>query len=158
MPKEAIDGLGGSHRPSHQISIASASVITEAKKPTVIMLSSTSAVIDKSRYFLRTSCTLSQSSRIMADWAIKNDIKKIVTLVTDFAPGHEAEGVFRDGYLAAGGQIAEAGPLLFEPLRSTIRKYAMDDPGRAVRIAPAELKADAPLVGAVAMALQSLNR
>jgi branched-chain amino acid transport system substrate-binding protein len=88
--------------------LASASLITEAKKPTVIMLSSTSAVIDKSLYFLRTSCTLSQSSRIMADWAIKNDIKKIVTLVTDFSPGHEAEAVFRDGYLAAGGQIAEA--------------------------------------------------
>jgi branched-chain amino acid transport system substrate-binding protein len=39
---------------------ASAALITEAKKPTVIMLSSTSAVIDKSPYFLRTSCTLSQ--------------------------------------------------------------------------------------------------
>jgi branched-chain amino acid transport system substrate-binding protein len=81
--------------------LASASLITEAKKPTVIMLSSTSAVIDKSPYFLRTSCTLSQSSRIMADWAIKNDIKKVVTLVSDFSPGHEAEATFKDGYLAA---------------------------------------------------------
>jgi branched-chain amino acid transport system substrate-binding protein len=88
--------------------LASASLITEAKKPTVIMLSSTSAVIDKSPYFLRTSCTLSQSSGIMADWAIRNDIKKVVTLVTDFSPGHEAEAVFKDRYLAAGGQIAEA--------------------------------------------------
>src|SRR5262245_10280949 len=79
--------------------LASASLITEARKPTVIMLSSTSAVIDKSPYFLRTSCTLSQSSRIMADWAIKNDIKKVVTLVSDFSPGHEAEATFKDGYL-----------------------------------------------------------
>jgi branched-chain amino acid transport system substrate-binding protein len=39
---------------------ASASLLTEAKKPTVIMLSSTSAVIDKSPYFVRTSCTLAQ--------------------------------------------------------------------------------------------------
>ena len=69
--------------------LAGASLITDAKKPTVIMLSSTSAVIDKSPYFLRTSCTLSQSSGIMADWAIRNDIKKVVTLVTDFSPGHE---------------------------------------------------------------------
>jgi branched-chain amino acid transport system substrate-binding protein len=58
---------------------ASAALISEAKKPTVIMLSSTSAVIDKSPYFVRTSCTLSQSSAIMADWAIKNDVKKVVT-------------------------------------------------------------------------------
>ena len=87
---------------------ASAALITEAKKPTVIMLSSTSAVIDKSPYFLRTSCTLSQSSGIMADWAIKNDVKKVVTMVSDFSPGHEAEAVFKERYLAAGGQIAEA--------------------------------------------------
>ena len=55
---------------------ASAPIITEAKMPTVIMLSSTSAVIDKSPYFVRTSCTMAQSSVIIADWAIKNGIKE----------------------------------------------------------------------------------
>jgi branched-chain amino acid transport system substrate-binding protein len=44
----------------------------------------------------------------MADWAIKNGLKKIVTLVSDFSPGHEAEAVFKSRYLAAGGQIVEA--------------------------------------------------
>jgi branched-chain amino acid transport system substrate-binding protein len=88
--------------------LASASLISEAKKPTVIMLSSTSAVIDKSPYFVRTSCTLAQSSGIMADWAIKKDIKKVVTVVTDFSPGHEAEATFKARYLAGGGQIVEA--------------------------------------------------
>ena len=87
---------------------ASAALISETKRPTVIMLSSTSAVIDKSPYFVRTSCTLSQSSAIMAHWAIKNDVKKVVTIVSDFSPGHEAESTFKDRYLAAGGQIAEA--------------------------------------------------
>jgi branched-chain amino acid transport system substrate-binding protein len=86
---------------------ASASLLTQAKKPTVIMLSSTSAVIDKSPYFVRTSCTLAQSSAIMADWAMKADLKRVVTVVSDFSPGHEAEAVFRDRYLAAGGQIVE---------------------------------------------------
>jgi branched-chain amino acid transport system substrate-binding protein len=47
--------------------LASAPIITEGKMPTVIMLSSTSAVIDKSPYFVRTSCTLAQSSAIAAD-------------------------------------------------------------------------------------------
>src|SRR5262245_23437550 len=88
--------------------LASAPLITEAKKPTVVMLSSTSAVIHKSPYFVRTSCTLAQSSGIMADWAIKNDIKKVVTVVTDFSPGHEAEATFKARYLADGGQIVEA--------------------------------------------------
>jgi branched-chain amino acid transport system substrate-binding protein len=86
---------------------ASAALLTEAKKPTVIMLSSTSTVIDKSSYFVRTSCTLAQSSAIMGDWAKKAGLKRIVTVVSDFSPGHEAEAIFKDRYLAAGGQIVE---------------------------------------------------
>jgi branched-chain amino acid transport system substrate-binding protein len=87
---------------------ASASIITEAKVPTVIMLSSTSAVIDKSQYFVRTSCTLAQSSVIIADWAARTDIKDVVTLVSDFAPGHEAEAAFEARFLASGGRIADS--------------------------------------------------
>ena len=95
--------------------LASAALITEAKKPTVIMLSSTTAVIDKSPFFVRASCTLAQSSAIMADWAMRNGLGKAVTLVTDFAPGQEAEMTFTDNYKAAGGQIVEA---IRIPLRS----------------------------------------
>jgi branched-chain amino acid transport system substrate-binding protein len=95
--------------------MAAAPVITAAKKPTVIMLSSTSAVIDKSPYFVRTSCTLAQSAMILADWAIRNGIKKVVTLVSDFSPGLEAEATFKARYLAAGGEIAEN---IRVPLRS----------------------------------------
>ena len=79
--------------------LASAPIITESKMPTVIMLSSTSAVIDKSPYFVRTSCTLGQSSSIVAVWAAQNGINRVVTLVSDFAPGHEAEARFKDRYL-----------------------------------------------------------
>ena len=88
--------------------LAAAPIITEAKVPTMIMISSTSVVIDKSPYFVRTSCTLAQSSTIIADWAINNGIKKIVTVVSDFAPGLEAETSFKTRYLAAGGQIVDA--------------------------------------------------
>ena len=87
---------------------AGAPIITEAKVPTVIMLSSTSAAIDKSPYFVRTSCTLAQSSVIIADWAMKKGVKRVVTLTSDFAPGHEAEASFKGRYIAAGGEIAEA--------------------------------------------------
>jgi branched-chain amino acid transport system substrate-binding protein len=87
--------------------LASASLITEAKKPTVIMLASTSSLIDKSPYFVRTSCTLAQSSAMVADWAVQQGLAKVVTFVTDFSPGHEAEATFKGRYLAAGGQIVE---------------------------------------------------
>jgi branched-chain amino acid transport system substrate-binding protein len=95
--------------------IPSALLLTEAQKPTVIMLSSTTAVVEKSPFFVRTSCTLAQSSAIMADWAVKKRLSKAVTLVTEFAPGLEAEETFTNNYKAAGGQVVEA---IRVPLRS----------------------------------------
>jgi branched-chain amino acid transport system substrate-binding protein len=88
--------------------LPSASLFTEARKPAVIMLSSTTAVVEKSPFFVRTSCTLAQSSAIMADWATKSGLNKAVTLVSEFAPGLEAEETFSNNYRAAGGQISEA--------------------------------------------------
>jgi branched-chain amino acid transport system substrate-binding protein len=102
---ESVDVIGGGLTGDL---LASAQLITQAKKPTVIMLASTSTLVDKSSYFVRTSCTIAQSSAIMAEWAIKNGLNKIVTLVSDFSPGHEAEAIFKSRYLAAGGQIAES--------------------------------------------------
>jgi branched-chain amino acid transport system substrate-binding protein len=95
--------------------LASASLFTEARIPAVIMLSSTTAVVEKSPFFVRTSCTLAQSSGIVADWAIKSGLTRAVTLVSEFAPGLEAEDTFTNNYKAAGGQIVEA---IRVPLRS----------------------------------------
>jgi branched-chain amino acid transport system substrate-binding protein len=102
---EKVDILGGGVTADM---FASAALITEAQKPTVIMLSSTTAVIEKSPFYVRTSCTLAQSSAILADWAMKKGLAKAVTLITEFAPGLEAEETFTNNYKAAGGQIAEA--------------------------------------------------
>jgi branched-chain amino acid transport system substrate-binding protein len=102
---ESVDVIGGGLTGDL---LASAQLITQAKKPTVIMLASTSTLVDKSLYFVRTSCTIAQSSAIIAEWATKNGLNKIVTLVSDFSPGHEAEAIFKSRYLAAGGQIAES--------------------------------------------------
>src|SRR3954454_797263 len=51
----------------------------------------------------------------MANWATKTGLNKAVTLVTEFAPGLEAEETFTNNYKAAGGQIMEA---IRVPLRS----------------------------------------
>jgi branched-chain amino acid transport system substrate-binding protein len=101
---EKIDILGVGMTPG---ALAIAPLVTAAKKPAVIMLSGTSVVIDKSPYFVRTSFTLAQSSVVIADWAVKNNIRKVVTLVSDFAPGHEAEAAFKQVFLEAGGRIPE---------------------------------------------------
>ena len=109
---DRVDVIGGSLTADL---MPSAPLLTEAQKPTVIMISSTTAVVEKSRFFVRTSCTLAQSSAILADWAAKKGLGKAVTLVTEFAPGLEAEETFTNNYKAAGGHIAEA---IRVPLRS----------------------------------------
>ncbi len=82
-----------------------ASLSTEAKIATVVAISGTSAVVERSPYMVRTSFTLGQSSAVIADWATKNGAKKIVTLVADFAPGQEAERAFKDVAVKNGAQV-----------------------------------------------------
>ena len=85
-----------------------AALSTEAKIATVVAISGTSVVVERSPYMVRTSFTLGQSSSIIADWSTKNGAKKIVTLVADFAPGHEAEAAFKDVAVKNGAQIVAA--------------------------------------------------
>jgi branched-chain amino acid transport system substrate-binding protein len=80
---------------------------TQAKMPTVVIISGASITIDRSPYMTRTSFTLGQSSGVMGEWAAKNGSKKVVTLVNDWAPGAEAETAFVNAFTAGGGQVAE---------------------------------------------------
>ena len=89
------------------VAIAVAPLVTEAKKAAVIMVSGTSAVIDRSPFYVRTSFTLGQQTGIMGRWAAANGIKKVGIIQTDFAPGNEATAVFSDAFKAAGGEITE---------------------------------------------------
>ena len=85
-----------------------APLATEAKVVEVVMAAGTSIITEKSPYIARTSFTLPQSSVIIADWAAKNGIKKVVTIVSDYAPGADAEKSFTERFKAAGGEIPEA--------------------------------------------------
>ncbi len=88
--------------------LAVAPLATQAKIPEIVMAAGTSIITERSPYIARTSFTLPQSSVIMADWALKNGIKKVVTLVSDYAPGADAEKSFSDRIKAAGGEIVAA--------------------------------------------------
>jgi branched-chain amino acid transport system substrate-binding protein len=85
--------------------LAVAPLATQAKVPEIVMAAGTSIITEKSPYIARTSFTLGQSSVITADWAAKNGIKKVVTLVSDYGPGYDAEGSFKERFVQAGGQI-----------------------------------------------------
>jgi branched-chain amino acid transport system substrate-binding protein len=89
------------------VAMAVAPLATQAKIPTVVMVSGTSVVTERSPYIVRTSFTLGQQSGIIAEWALKNGSKKTVIIQSDWAPGHEATAVFTDAYTKGGGQIVE---------------------------------------------------
>ena len=95
--------------------MATAPIATQAKVPEIVMAAGTSSITEASPYVARTSFTLAQSAVPMAEWAYKNGVKKVVTLVSDYGPGIDAEKSFSDKFKADGGMIVEN---LRIPLRS----------------------------------------
>jgi branched-chain amino acid transport system substrate-binding protein len=88
--------------------LAVAPVATEAKVPMIIMNAATSIITTKSPYIARFSMTLSQVSAPMGEWASKNGIHKVATLVADYGPGIDAETAFTRSFTASGGEIVDA--------------------------------------------------
>jgi branched-chain amino acid transport system substrate-binding protein len=85
--------------------IAACGVSAEAKKLMVIMNAATSVVTEKSPYCTRTSFTLPMVTQTLGTWAANNGVKKAYTMVSDYAPGHDAERGFISGLKAGGGEI-----------------------------------------------------
>ena len=87
--------------------LAAAPLATQAKVPEIVMAAGTSIITERSPYIVRTSFTLAQSSTIIGDWAVKNGIKKVATLTSDYAPGNDALNFFKQHFTAGGGEIVE---------------------------------------------------
>jgi branched-chain amino acid transport system substrate-binding protein len=87
---------------------AVAPIATQSKTPMVVMQAATSSITEKSPYIVRTSMTLPQVTVGIAEWAANNRIRKVVSLVSDFAPGLDAETAFKGRFSARGGQVIEA--------------------------------------------------
>ncbi|CAA9432402.1 MAG: ABC aromatic transporter, substrate-binding protein, partial [uncultured Ramlibacter sp.] len=95
--------------------MATAPIATQSKTPLVVMAAATSSITEASPYIVRTSFTLPQVSVALADWAPKNGIKKVVSLVSDYGPGIDAEKFFKERLQFNGGQVTES---LRVPLRN----------------------------------------
>jgi len=97
--------LGGGLTPNV---LAIAPLVNESKTATVVMVSGTSIVTERSPYFVRTSWTHAQQASVLANWAAQNGSKRVTIIASDWAPGHEASGVFSTTFAQAGGVIVEA--------------------------------------------------
>ena len=87
------------------LALASAPLATQAKVPAVVMAAATATITEASPYIVRTSFTLPQATEPMANWAAQNGIRKVVTLVSDYGPGIDAEKAFTGAFTKAGGQV-----------------------------------------------------
>jgi branched-chain amino acid transport system substrate-binding protein len=87
------------------LALAPAPLATQAKVPAVVMAAATSSVTDASPFIVRSGFTQPQVNVPMAEWAAQNGIKKVVTLVSDYGPGIDAEKAFSGTFTAKGGQV-----------------------------------------------------
>ena len=85
--------------------LAAADVSAQAKKFMVVMNAAASIVTTKSPYMARVSFTLPQLNEPLGLWAYKNGVRKVYSIVADFAAGHDAEAAFQGAFKAAGGEI-----------------------------------------------------
>ena len=97
------------------LAMATAPIATQSKTPLVVMAAATSSITEASPYIVRTSFTVPQVVTTLADWASANNIRKVVTLVTDYAPGVDSEKYFNQRFTTNGGVVVES---LRVPLRS----------------------------------------
>ena len=89
------------------IALAIAPIATQSKTPMVVMAAGTSSITEASPYVVRTSFTLPQAAVALGEWAPKNGIKSVVSLVANFGPGNDAEKFFTDRMLLNGGQVLD---------------------------------------------------
>jgi branched-chain amino acid transport system substrate-binding protein len=103
VTRDKVQFLGGFVLTPNALAVAP--VATQAKVPTIIMNAATSIITTKSPYIARVSFTLSQVAAPLAEWAAKNKIKHVYTLVSDYGPGNNAEATFKKVFTAHGGEV-----------------------------------------------------
>lgn len=87
--------------------LAVASVADRAKKPMVVMNAAASAITTRSPYITRTSYTIAQSVKPLAQWAYKTGSRRVFSIVADYAPGQDAHTWFSSSFTALGGTIID---------------------------------------------------
>lgn len=87
------------------LALSVAPLITQAKTPAVVMSAATGIITERSPFFVRTSQVVPQIAGPFGEWVAKQGMKRVVTVVTDYGPGHDVEKWFSDVFKANGGQV-----------------------------------------------------
>jgi branched-chain amino acid transport system substrate-binding protein len=104
--KEGVQYLAGFYFTPDAMAVTP--LLEQANVPLVIMNAATSAIVTKSPLVVRTSFTLWQTSTPIAKVAKDAGVSKVISVVSDYGPGVDAENAFKTGFEAVGGEIVEA--------------------------------------------------
>ncbi|MCZ8187935.1 MAG: ABC transporter substrate-binding protein [Beijerinckiaceae bacterium] len=87
------------------LALATAPLATQSKTPMVVMAAATGIITERSPFIVRTSQVVPQIAGPFGEWVAKQGMKRVVTVVTDYGPGHDVEKWFSDVFKANGGQV-----------------------------------------------------
>ncbi|MFT8245756.1 ABC transporter substrate-binding protein [Roseomonas sp. BN140053] len=90
------------------LALATVPIATRAKLPMVVMAAATSSITEQSPFIVRIAQVVPQTTAPMAEWAANNGIRRVVTLVSDYGPGQDAETWFKRRFTEKGGQVVDA--------------------------------------------------
>jgi branched-chain amino acid transport system substrate-binding protein len=116
------------------LALATAPLATQAKTPMVVMAAATSVITERSPFVVRTSQVVPQIAAPFGTWAAQQGIRRVVTMVSDFAPGHDVETSFAESFKAAGGQVESMRIPLQNPDFSPFLQRAADAKPDAILI------------------------
>lgn len=104
--KEGVQYLGGFYFTPD--AMAATPLLEQGNVPMVVMNAATSSIVEKSPFVVRTSFTTWQTSTPIAQVAFDEGTKKVISIVSDYGPGVDAENAFKAGFEKAGGTIVQA--------------------------------------------------
>ena len=101
--RDKVDFLaGGDYTPNV---LALGPITTQAKTPFLILSGGVNGFLDRNPYFLRMGYAIQALAQPLGNWAAKTGIKKVYTLVPDFAPGIDAELACTKAFKDGGGNV-----------------------------------------------------
>ncbi len=104
--KEKVQYLAGFYFTPDAMAVTP--ILKQANTPLIVMNAATSAIVTKSPLVVRTSFTTWQTSTPIAKVAYDREVKKVISVVSDYGPGVDAENAFKAGFEKAGGEVVEA--------------------------------------------------
>ncbi len=104
--KEGVQYLAGFYFTPD--AMAATPILEQGNVPMVVMNAATSTIVTKSPYVVRTSFTTWQTSSPIAKVAKDGGVNKVISIVSDYGPGVDAENAFKAAFEKEGGQVVEA--------------------------------------------------